>query len=117
MSIFDFFLMMDNYEARKIGKFDATWGFISTCYVNDADKDYETAVKHRDYNEGKIVIVETYDTHHEATLGHERWVTTMTSDKLPDKLVDSGSAGVAKMLDLCVGDNEWRIKEREEPRQ
>lgn len=114
MGMFDFLLMGDNYESRKVGRFDAEWGFISTAYVNDAEQPYETAVEHREYNNGKIVIVEGYDTRQEALEGHSRWVATMTAETLPDKLVDRGSAGIAQMIDLFAGDNEWRIKSREE---
>jgi hypothetical protein len=112
MGMFDFFLMADNYEQRKVGRLDADWGFVSTAYVNDADKPYETAIKHRDYNGGKMVIVEPYDTRDEAVTGHERWVATMTSPTLPDRLVDKGRAELAQLIDAFSGDNEWRIKER-----
>lgn len=81
--------------------------------MNDAAKPYETAVEHRDYNSGKMVIVETYDTKGEAAEGHARWVATMTTDVLPDKLVDRGLAGIAELYDALSGDNEWRIHKRE----
>lgn len=111
MGMFDF-LTADSYEQRKIGRFDADWGFVSTAYVNDADKPYETAVKHRDYNGGKMVIVEPYDTREEALAGHGRWTAAMTGPALPDKLVDNGRAGLAQLIDVLSGDNEWRVKER-----
>lgn len=42
--MFNFLSMADNYESRKVGRFELTVGFVSTAYVNDADQDYETAV-------------------------------------------------------------------------
>lgn len=113
MGIFNFLAMADNYESRKVDRYDAPWGFVSTVYVNDASKPYETAVKHGDYNSGEMVIVETYDSKERAAEGHARWVATMTTDPLPDKLVDGSLAGVAELLDIFSGDNEWRLYERE----
>jgi hypothetical protein len=112
MGMFDFLSMAGNYESRKIGRLEAEWGLVSTAYVNDADKPYETAVRHRDYNDGKIVIVEAYDTREEAATGHERWVATMTSDRLPDRLIDRGESGLSQLVDAFGDDNEWRIKNR-----
>lgn len=112
MGMFDFLLMADNYEQRKVARFDADWGFISTAYVNDAARPYETAVEHRQYNDGKMVIVAAYDTKEEAQAGHNHWVRVMTADTLPDRLVDRGEAELAELVDVFRGDNEWRIKER-----
>lgn len=95
-----------------MGRFSTDWGFVSTAYVTDASQPYETAVKHREYNDGKIVIVEGYDTKNEAALGHERWVAAMTADQLPEKLVDCGSSEISLLCDAFGGDNEWRIKDR-----
>ena len=114
MGMFDFFSMYDNYEDRKVGRYDADWGFVSTAYVNDAAKPFETAVQHRDYNNGKMVIVEPYDTKEEAELGHARWVETMTAEMLPERLVDRGLSGVGELCDVFSGD-EWRIFERQPP--
>lgn len=114
MGMFDFFLMGDTYESRKVGRFDAEWGFVSTAAVTDAEQPYETAVEHRDFNHGKMVIVEPYETREEAERGHERWVATMTADKLPERLVDRGLSGVSQLLDVFSGDNEWRIRDRDD---
>ena len=109
------FLTMSDYGSRKVGRHEADWGYISTAYVNDAEKPYETAVCHKDYNDGKMVIVEPYDTREEAETGHARWVATMTGDVLPDRLVDRGLSGVSQILDTLSDDNEWRIFGREDP--
>lgn len=113
MGMFDFLLHADDYEQRCIGRFDADWGFVSTARVYDADKPYETAVKHPDYNDGKIVIVEPYDTRGEAEKGHAKWVDTMTAEKLPDTLQDKSLAGLAVMLDVFANE-DWRTKKRDE---
>lgn len=108
MGMFDFFAMAGNYEQRKVGRLDADWGFVSTCYVNDADKPYETAVEHPEYNDGNMVIVEAYDTRGDAEQGHARWVDTMTAETLPDVLRDNGRAGIAMMIDAIGDDEAWR---------
>jgi hypothetical protein len=108
MGMFDFFSMMDNYEDRKVARYDADWGFISTAFVTDADLDYETAVRHRDYNDGQLVIVEAYATREEAQAGHERWVATMSANELPESLRDNGRAGIAQLCDAFSGDEDWR---------
>lgn len=104
----EMFEMANNYNSRKVGRFDADWGFVSTAYVTDASKPYETAVKHRDYNNGLMVIVEPYDTKEEAEVGHARWVQTMTTEPLPDQLVDRGLSGVSELVDV-FDDENWRV--------
>lgn len=105
--------MFGDYERRKVGRFDAEWGFVSTAFVTDADKPYETAVKHRDYNYGKIVIVEAYDTKEQAEAGHAQWISTMTTQPLPDFLVDKGESGISQLCDSFSEDgDDWRVKPR-----
>jgi hypothetical protein len=107
MSMFNFFSMASDYDSRKVDRLDASWGFISTAYVNDADKPYETAVCHEEYNDGLHVIVETYDTKSEAQEGHNRWVETMTAAELPTELVDRGESGARLMAGAFSNDSDW----------
>lgn len=93
------FGMIGNYEARKVGRDEFDWGFVSTCLVTDGAHLYETAVKHTDYRDDDMVIVEAYDTRAEAEAGHTKWVAAMTTEPLPDKLVDCCNAEVAQLLD------------------
>lgn len=102
-------LMAGTYESRKVGRDDFDWGFVSTAAVNDSSKPYETAVEHRSYNGGEMVIVEIYDTKEAAAKGHAKWVKTMTADTLPKVLRDVSTAGIAELLD-AVGGDEWREK-------
>ena len=85
------FEMMGNYASRKVARFEKDDLMVSTCSVTDADKPYETAVAHPSYNDGKIVIVEDYNTVEEAQTGHDKWVKTMTAKKLPATLRGNGS--------------------------
>jgi len=91
--------MRDNYDERKVDKYEEGELFISTCMVTDADVPYETAVGHSAYREeGKLIIVETYATKELAQEGHNRWVEKMTSDELPESLTDVSQAELSLLL-------------------
>ena len=92
--------LADNYEQRKIDRYEAEDGKIcvDTCAISDSDKPYETGVKHPRYNDGQWVIVELYDTPEAAQSGHEKWVKVMTADELPEVLSDVSSSAIAKLI-------------------
>jgi hypothetical protein len=98
--MFDFLNMMNNYESRKVGRWDNDDGtrMVSTASVSDGIREFETAFKHPDYNEGNSIIVEAYDTKDEALAGHEYWVKVMTDGPLPDELVDCANAHTAQSI-------------------
>lgn len=96
--MFGFFNDIGNYDDRKVGRDYFDWGFISTAKVSDGQKDYETAVEHPEYNDGSMVIVDSYDTKEEAEAGHKKWVATMTSDNLPEELVDIANSDIQQMI-------------------
>lgn len=91
------FDMLGNYEQRKVNLYRKDSLFISTVKVTDGDKIYETAIAHPEYNKGTLIIVDKYDTIEEAKRGHEKWVITMTSDNLPEKLVDCQNSWISKL--------------------
>ena len=101
--MFQFIMMAGNYENRKVGRDDFPWGFVSTAYVNDGVMDYETAVEHKDYNGGPIVIVENYATKDQAEAGHAKWVKTMTAKKLPKELRDCCNSELAQFANAIGG--------------
>jgi hypothetical protein len=106
--MFSFFDMMNNYDDRKVGRYDDGDLSISTARVTDSDWDYETAVSHPNYNDRDWVIVECYETREGAKVGHDKWVETMC-EQLPESLVDVSQAGVAILADVVAGD-DWRIR-------
>lgn len=97
--MFEFMLDMFNYESRVVGRWDSETGdrMVSTARVSDGRDPFETAFQHPDYNDGKMVIVESYGNEREASEGHERWVNVMTVGPLPDVLVDCANAGIAQV--------------------
>ena len=96
--MFDFFMDVGNYDARKVDRYEADGFFVDTCACSHGSKPFETAVEHPDYNDGEMVIVEAYDTKEEAQAGHAKWVKRMTADVLPEQLVDCQNAGLAGLL-------------------
>ena len=83
-NMFSFLGDMNNYEERKIDKYEQGDLFIST--------------QHPLYNDGQMVIVEHYDTVEEAQAGHKKWVGVMTAENLPSALEDCCNAGIAQLM-------------------
>ncbi len=83
----DVMRMEDTYWLRKVARTpDQDDWLIDTCLVVDSDMPFETAVRHKDYADGQIIIVELYPTKELALAGHQRWVDLMTAEVLPDSL-------------------------------
>ncbi len=95
--MFEFFSMAGTYEERKVDNYSKDGLEIDTCLVTDSRKDYETGIRHPDYNGGKWVIVELYDTTEEAKAGHSKWLDLMINSE-PEQLVDVSSCELADML-------------------
>lgn len=96
MALFDFFSMANNYEERKVDRFQKDGVIIDTCAVTDSDQPYETGISHPQYNGGNWVIVELYSDKEKAQEGHKKWVEKMTSENLPDELEDVSTAEIAE---------------------
>jgi hypothetical protein len=103
--------MAGNYEQRKVARNEFDWGFISTAQVTDGSKPYETAVKHDKFNKGNMVIVESYNTKQEALEGHTRWIKTMSSTILPQKLVDCNNCELSQLGSMLGMESEYDIEE------
>lgn len=113
--MFDFLNMAGNYDQRKVDRTEYEHGFISTAKVTDGDHLYETAVSDRRYarksngDTEQMVIVEAYDTMHDAQEGHDRWVRKMLCLTPPEGLKDCLNASVAQMGGVfgCDFDEEF----------
>ncbi len=89
--------MQGTYEDRKVVEPYRDEGkkhFVSTCSVTDGVLEFETAIAHPEFNDGKLVIVEAYDSREKAEIGHADWIDKVTNDKLPDPLRDVDNAGI-----------------------
>lgn len=94
--MFEFMNMMGNHQERLVDRYEADGVIVDTCLVNDSDQPYETGIKHPCYNNSDWVIVELYDTKEEAQIGHNKWVKTITSKKLPKTLKDVSTTEILK---------------------
>lgn len=104
--MFGFFSMANNYDDRAVARYEENEDFIiDTCYVDDAEKPFETGIKHPEYNNGKWIIVEDYDSKNEAKAGHERWVKIMTKKELPEQLIDINTSIVAQLNSILFGED------------
>ena len=102
--MFSFLQDMDNYEERKVDRYEKDDLIIDTCFASDIGK-YETAIQHPQYDKGKWIITEEYETESLAKIGHEKWVKIMTSEKLPGKLINVSSACAISILRDCFNEN------------
>jgi hypothetical protein len=96
--IFDFLQDAGNYEERKVSNDIVNGATIDTCAVSDSDHPFETGIVSPDYNDGKWVIVEEYDSKELAEIGHKKWVDLFTNNK-PTELIDVSSCGLKKLMD------------------
>lgn len=91
-------MSLQDYEKRKIGRFDKDGIFISTAAVTDGRDPYETAIEHPEYNNGAMIIVESYKTKKDAKAGHAKWVKKMTSKRLPKSLTDCANSWIQRAI-------------------
>lgn len=96
--MFDFLSMADNYEQRKVARYEKDNLIVDTCSANDSEQPYETGISHKSYNNGEWIVVETYDTQEQAEQGHAQWIAVMTVNDLPEKLVDVSSCWAVNQL-------------------
>lgn len=96
--MFDFCNMMDNYEERVVANFENGELVVDTAAVTDGTHPFETGITSPEYNSGKWIIVEAYDTKELAQAGHDRWVKIMTENP-PNQLRDCQNAHISQLLD------------------
>jgi len=96
--MFEFFneMLNNTYEQRQVARYEKDGVFVDTCAVNDSDQPFETAIEHPKYNDGKMIVVQMYDTKEQAQKGHDKWVEKMTSKELPKAIKNVGTADIVK---------------------
>lgn len=114
MGMFDFFLMEETYEERKIRRYENKNLIISTAIVIDSPAFAETAISHKQYNNGNWIVVENYENKKEAIKGHEKWKKKMTSKILPKNLTDISRAEIKQLCDVFSDRNDcvYTLKEK-----
>ena len=96
---------------RMVGRHEDGDLLVSTVRVFDTSMPYETAVLHPQYNEGALVIVQTYDSREHAEEGHAHWIKVMTTDPIPDSLQDKSLFWACELQDIIKG-TDHRKKEK-----
>lgn len=110
--LFDFLQDLGNHEERKVDTYEVGDVFVDTCAVSDSEQPYETAIAHPRYNNGTMIIVQTYNTKEQAQKGHNKWVKKMTAKDLPKAIKDVSTAGVIKFAAVFGVDlNEIHTKD------
>ena len=87
-------------EERCVDRYEDDNLLVSTVTTRDRGQLFETAIKHPQYNNGALVIVQEYNTKEEAQVGHDEWVEKMTQNELPKELMDMSTC---KIAELCFG--------------
>jgi len=114
-NVFDFLNMIDNYDERKIARYEKGDLIISTAEVSDTNTGYETAICHPKYNDGEWIIVQEYNSKIKAKKGHKIWVNRMTMKKLPPFLKDVSTLSLCRIIDKVekdMGIKDGRIKKK-----
>lgn len=79
--------MAGNYNERMVEN-DKTDDFtLDTALVTDRSWRYETAVKHKDFNDGDWIVLEGASTEEEAIEVHEKWLSKLTNTDV-NELID-----------------------------
>lgn len=86
--IFNFLNDIGNYASRVVGRHKDENGFVSTCAVSDGRLPFETAISHKLYGDGKIIVVDGYSILEEAQIGHKEWVNKFITLNLPEEITE-----------------------------
>ncbi len=92
----EFVTMFHTYDRRKVARDEYDWGYISTAKVIDSIRPYETAIKHKKY-QNRLIIVEKYDSAEDAGKGHKVWVKRMSATVLPTSLQGVSDCDIVQM--------------------
>ena len=77
--ILGFLDMAGNYNERVVSN-DKTDDFtLDTALVTDRSWRYETAVEHKDFNDGDWIVLEGVNTKEEAIEVHEKWLNKLAN--------------------------------------
>lgn len=76
--MFDVLSMIGNYSERKVDRFETDLFTIDTAFVTDRGLPYETAIAHKDFNDGEWIILGWRITKEEAQKFHDEMVAFYT---------------------------------------
>lgn len=80
LNIFGIISMADNYEERKVANTEEEVFTLDTAAVTDRSWKYETAVKHKRFNNNQWVILGGCDTKEKAIAMHDKWLALLRQE-------------------------------------
>lgn len=86
--MFEWFDMIGTYEQRKVANFKCDEFEIDTAYVTDRNVHYETAIAHKNFNDGDWITLGWNETKEEARKAHDEWVKYFKEDKC-ERIIDA----------------------------
>lgn len=86
MDIFGILTMKDNYDLRVVKNTERSTFILDTALVTDRVLPYETAVAHKDFNDGQWIVLEWSKTKEDAEKAHDKWLAKL--DAGVDSLLD-----------------------------
>lgn len=96
--------MAGNYEERCVARYEGDKDcFVSTAMVTDSNRPYETAICHPEYNDGRVIVVESYDTKEQALTGHARWEKMFVDNDIPDEIEDVSQSEITNWARNALG--------------
>lgn len=100
----DWFDMIGTYEERKVDNFRNDLFCVDTVSVTDRELPYETAISHKEFNNGNWIILGWRETKDEAQKYHDEIVEKFLNDK----------GDVKSITDVYDGIEYYRKKNEEE---
>ena len=70
----DWLNMFGNYEQRVVANTKREDFIVDTAIVTDRDWIYETAVKHKDFNNGSWIVLDGCSNKEKAEQMHNKWL-------------------------------------------
>lgn len=85
-NLFGMFTMKDNYDLRVVKNTKRNAFTLDTAMVTDRALPYETAVAHKDFNDGQWIVLKWSATKEDAEKAHDKWLAKL--DAGVDSLLD-----------------------------
>ena len=85
-NLFGILTMSGNYDSRVVKNTKRNTFTLDTAMVTDRALPYETAVKHKAFNDGEWIVLEWSKTKEDAERTHDKWLAKL--DAGVDSLLD-----------------------------
>ncbi len=86
--MFEWCDMIGTWEQRNVANYKNDIFVIDTSYVTDRPLHYETAICHKDFNDGEWIVLGWSETVEKAKEYHDKCVKQFTSNPYPVTIED-----------------------------